>query len=218
MESAPEIRVLIVDDHELIRESLIFVLKDEKEIEVTGSAATGEDALEATRTSRPDVVLMDFLLPDADGAEVTKKIKSLAPETKVVMLTGATSDDVLVKAIESGCSGFVTKERAVDEIVSAVRAAHAGEALISPSMLARVLPKLSRIEKPAKPLELSTREHQVLTMLARGLRNQEVAEELGLSLYTVRNHIQSVLIKMQAHSKMEAVATALRDGLIEVAE
>lgn len=210
------IRVLIVDDHELIRESLVFTLKGETDIEVVGTAANGEEALEASLGAKPDVVLMDYVLPDTDGAELATSIRATRPETKVVMLTAATSDDVLVKAIEAGCSGFVTKERAVEEIVSAVRAAHAGEALISPSMIARVLPKLSRNPKGQGALELTPREHQILEMLAQGMRNQEIATELGISLYTVRNHIQGVLIKMDAHSKMEAVANAVRQGLIEL--
>lgn len=215
MAEAGAIRVLIVDDHELIRETLVFVLKVEQDIEVAATAATGEEALAEARRTRPDVVLMDYLLPDADGAEVTRTIKSERPQTKVVMLTAATGDEVLVKAIEAGCSGFVTKERAVDEIVAAVRAAHVGEALISPSMLARVLPKLTQTV-PSKGFDLTPREHEILTLLAEGQRNQEIADGLGISLYTVRNHIQSILIKTQAHSKMEAVANAVREGLIEL--
>lgn len=215
MNDKPVIRVLIVDDHELIRESLNLVLKDETGIEVVASVGTGAEALGAARAEQPDVILMDYALPDGDGAAVTRTIKSERPETKVVMLTAATTDEVLADSIESGCSGFVTKERAVEEIVSAVRAAHAGEALISPSMLARVLPKLRHAPEATKTsTQLTPRESNILELLARGLRNQEIAAQLEISLYTVRNHIQSILIKVGAHSKMEAVAQAVRDGLV----
>lgn len=214
-EEAP-IRVMIVDDHELIRESLQFVLRDEAGMEVVASVGSAEEALDAARDKLPDVVIMDYMLPDSDGAAVTRTIKAERPETKVVMLTAAVSDDVLVSSIEAGCSGFVTKERAIEEVVSAVRAAHAGEALISPSMLQRVLPKLRRSPEGRSVYDLSPREQEVLALLAKGMKNQEIASSLGISLYTVRNHIQGILIKMQAHSKMEAVAIAVRQGLVEI--
>jgi DNA-binding NarL/FixJ family response regulator len=129
------------------------------------------------------------------------------------MLTGFAEDDVLVAAIEAGCSGYVTKHNAVDEVVSAVRAAAAGEALISPSMLARLLPKLRRGYQGLGS-DITPRELEVLRMLAEGLSNRAIADKMSISLHTVRNYVQSLLTKLQAHSKLEAVAAAVKEGII----
>ncbi len=208
------IGVLIVDDHRMFSESLARLLDDEDGIDVLGVAATGADAVEMVNRLHPKVVLMDYQLPDQDGVAVTAAIRRENPTVMVVMLTGSTEDRVLLAAIDAGCSGFLTKDRAAGEVVHAVRAAAVGEALISPALLARLLPKLNRTRRSLGE-DLSDREREILGFLARGMTNKLIAAELFLSVNTIRNHVQSVLAKLGAHSKLEAVSTAVREGIID---
>lgn len=207
------IRVVVVDDHEMFVQGLAAVLGADPGIEVVATAGSVETGTAAVRLHSPDVVLMDYELPDGDGAGATERIKAEVPETQVVMVTSFDDEGVLVRAIEAGCSGFITKHKAVQEVAAAVRAADAGEALISPSMLARLLPRL-RQNPRGVGADLTPREVEVLTLLAVGESNQKIAEALVLSLHTVRNHVQNVITKLGAHSKLEAVATAVREGII----
>ncbi len=213
-ERTTPVGVLIVDDHRMFAESLARLLSDEDGIEVLGLAATGADALDAASRVRPSVVLMDYALPDQNGVAVTAEMKQRDPAAMVVMLTGLADDRILLGAIEAGCSGFLTKDRAAGEVADAVRAAAAGEALISPALLARLLPKLNRTHREVGA-DLTEREREILRFVARGSSNKVIAAELYLSVNTIRNYIQSVLKKLDAHSKLEAVATAVREGIIE---
>jgi len=206
--------VLIVDDHRMFGESLARLLSDEEGINVLGVATSGSEATEAATRLHPAVVLMDYQLPDQDGVTVAAGIKEHDPGVMVVMLTGLSDDRVLLAAIEAGCSGFLTKDRAAAEVAEAVRAAAAGEALISPALLARLLPKLNRTHREVGA-DLTDREREILALLAKGWSNRIIASELFLSLNTIRNHIQSILRKLGAHSKLEAVATAVREGVID---
>jgi two-component system response regulator DevR len=206
--------VLIVDDHRMFSESLARLLADEDGIEVLGVAGTGSDAVAMVDRLHPTVVLMDYQLPDRDGVAVTLEVKRRNPGVMVVMLTGSTEDRVLLAAIDAGCSGFLTKDRAAAEVVHAVRAAAVGEALISPALLARLLPKLNRTQRSLGE-DLSDREREILGLLSRGMTNKVIAAELFLSVNTIRNHVQSVLAKLGAHSKLEAVSTAVREGIID---
>ena len=157
---------------------------------------------------------MDYQLPDQDGVAVTAEMKRRDPGVMVVMLTGVTDDRILLNAIEAGCSGFLTKDRAAGEVADAVRAAAAGEALISPALLARLLPKLNRTQREVGA-DLTDREREILKLLARGSSNKAIASELYLSVNTIRNYIQSVLKTLGSHSTLDAVATAGREGIIE---
>lgn len=211
---ASALRVLIVDDHRMFAESLARLLADAEGIDVVGIASTGSKARALVATLQPRVVLIDYQMPDEDGVTVTAAIKKQDPDLMVVMLTGSADDRVLLAAIDAGCSGFLTKDQAATEVADAVRAAAAGEALISPALLARLLPKLSRTQQTVGG-DLTDREREVLGLLARGYANKVVAAELFLSVNTVRNYVQSLLAKLGAHSKLEAVSTAVREGLIE---
>ena len=207
------IDVLIVDDHRVFAESLARLLSDEEGVEVVGVVSDAPEAIDLAARLRPRVVLMDYRMPDRDGIAITTEIKRRNPEIMVVMLTAATEDRVLLAAIDAGCSGFLTKDRAAAEVAEAVRAAAAGEALISPGLLARLLPKLNRTQR-AIGADLTERELEILGLLARGWNNKLIAGDLYLSVNTVRNYVQSVLTKLGAHSKLEAVSTAVREGIV----
>lgn len=207
------IRVLIIDDHAVFADGLAALLASEPDLDVAGIAGTVDDAGPLAAATQPDVVLMDYELADGTGVDATARVLAACPTAKVVMLTSFTDDAVLLAAIEAGVSGFITKHRAGHEVLDAVRAAAAGEALVSPALLARLLPRLRR-EPVREASKLTARELEVLELLAEGLSNQAIADRLNVSLNTVRNHVQNVLTKLHAHSRLEAVAAAVRRGLI----
>lgn len=196
----------------MFSEALRAALDTSDDIAVTAAMDTATSGVEEAKASRPDVVLMDYRLPDGDGVDAARRIKATLPDTKIVMLSGTLDDNVLREAIQAGCSGYLTKGHAIEELILAVRAAHRGEALISPQMLSRLLSSRT----PTGPgADLTSRETEVLRLLAQGLSNQAIADQLSIRLATVRNHVQSVIEKLEAHSKLEAVSTALRLGLID---
>ncbi len=207
------IRVVIVEDHQMFAETLKWALDAEDDIAVAGVARTEAEALELVRATSPDVVLMDYRLPDGDGIDAARQIRAIVPGAKVVMLTSATDDKVLRRAIGAGCSGYITKDQRIDELFLAVRAAHSGEALISPEVLSRLIAR-SDADRTQPGFDLTSRETEVLRLLADGLTNQAIAYRLGIRLATVRNHVQNLISKLHAHSKLEAVATAARLGII----
>ncbi len=208
------LRVLVVDDHQMFAESVARILGDEADLEVVGVVGNAEDARAAAAAAQPDVVLMDFGLPDLDGATTARLLRDAHPSAQIVMLTGQIDDLVFAAAIEAGCVGVVTKDKASSELLSAVRAAGAGELAIPPATLARLLPILRRDGQSAKP-QLTAREHQVLELLVEGAPTATIAERLFVSPNTVRNHVQRILVKLGVHSKLEAVAVALRLGLVD---
>ncbi len=207
------VRVLIVDDHEVLAASLAMVLEAEPDLKSVGVAGTLEKARSMVVSTTPDVILLDHRLPDGDGVAAIGELRQLRPSAQVVVLTASAADHVLVAAIEAGASGFVSKTRSLDELTSAVRAAATGEAVISPEMLARLLPRLQRSGR-ARHNDLTEREREVLGLLADGLSNAAIAERLFVSVHTVRNHIANLSAKLGAHSKLEALSIAVRDGLL----
>lgn len=208
---ARPIRVLIVDDHEVLGASLARVLDDEPDMVSVGLAQSLAQARARVSTSAPDVLLLDRRLPDGDGVTAIPELRAIRPSMNVVVLTAAVADDVLVQAIEAGAAGFVSKTRGLADVTAAVRAAAAGEAVISPEMLSRLLPKLTRTSGP-EPC-LTRREQEVLNMLGQGLSNAAIADELMVSVNTVRNHIANLSAKLGAHSKLEVLSIAVRRGL-----
>lgn len=209
------IRVLVVDDHQMFTESLVRLLGDEADLIVTGTAQTSAEAVEAVRSERPDVVLLDYQLPDADGATAARDILATAPDTRIVVLTGFADSATIHAALEAGCTGFLTKDRAASELVGAVRAAHAGESPISPDSASMLLPHFG-----AAPATdgggggLTDREREILAFIAQGLSNQAIANQLFISVNTVRNHVQNLNRKLGASSKLEAASIAQQRGLI----
>ena len=211
------IRVLVVDDHAMFATSISMALSQDPQLEVLGTAQTIAGARTWVATQPPDVLLIDHRLPDGYGADVVPELKRACPTMKVVLMSAAVDDIALVAAIENGASGFLSKSATVDELIHALKSAAAGEILVSPALLARLLPRLSR-ERRGGGINLTQREVEVLQVLAEGASNAAIAERLGISLNTVRNHVQSILAKLSVHSKLEALAAAVRQGIIRPPE
>lgn len=209
---SPPIRLLVCDDHQVFAEALATHLAGEG-LEIVGVAGRVADAVDAVRDHRPDVVLMDYELPDGDGVQATIAIRAAVPGTRVVLLTSNADENILVAALDAGASGFVTKHKPAAEVTAAVRAAAKGEMLVSTDMLARLLPRLHRQSQPTG-YALTARELEVLGLLAEGTPNHELAARMGISRNTVRNHVQNLLTKLGVHSRLEAVAMATREGLL----
>ena len=210
---ARAVRVVVVDDHEIFADSLVRLLGSRPDIDVAGTAGGVARAVELVRTARPDVVLMDFELPDGDGPEATEQIKAFAPKTKVIMLTMRTDEHARARALAAGCSGFIRKDQTTDSLLEAIAAVSRGEMSIEPSDLDLLLSRLKPTNR-GLGASITPRELEVLAAMARGLVNKEIAQLLGLRLNTVRNHVQNILYKLEVHSQLEAVATAVREGLI----
>jgi two-component system response regulator DevR len=207
------VRVLIVDDHEGLATSLARAFDAEPDLTSVGVAGSIARAKVMITSTAPDVLLLDHRLPDGDGVSSIGELSALRPTMKIVILTASVGDHVLVTAMESGASGFLSKTRGLDEVTAAVRAAAAGEAVVSPELLARLLPKLSRTSG-AHLDELTEREREVLSLVAEGLTNSVIADRLFVSVHTVRNHITNLSNKLGAHSKLEALSIAVREGLL----
>lgn len=208
------VTVLVVDDHAMVAEGLRAVLDSQPDIAVIDTAATLRQAYAVVATEPVDVVLLDLRLPDGSGIDGIKHIRQLSPTTHVVVVTAHADDTVLLTAVEAGCAGFLTKASDMGDAIAAVRAAAAGEALMPPDVLTRLLPRL-RSPKPTIGADLTPRERQILLLIGQGLTNVEIAHRLTVSVHTVRNHVQNILAKLGVHSKLEALAVAVREGLIQ---
>jgi DNA-binding NarL/FixJ family response regulator len=209
------VRVLIVDDHEVLASSLAQALDVEPDLCVVGRAGTLAAAEGLIATATPDVLLLDHRLPDGDGVTAIPRLRALRSRMAIVVLTASTAEHVLVAAIEAGASGFVSKSRGLPELTAAVRAAAAGEAVVSPEMLSRLLPRLQRNRAGGiGHAALTEREREVLALVAEGLTNAAIAERLVVSVHTVRNHVANLSAKLGASSKLEALSIAVREGLL----
>lgn len=213
------LRVLLVDDHAMVRSGFAMVLSVEDDVEVVGEAADGLEALEAARATRPDVVLMDVQMPRMDGIEATRHL--VAEDLgHVVIVTTFDRDDYLFDALRAGASGFLLKNAGPEQLLDAVRAAGRGHALLAPEVTRRVIGRMAGERAPAarpEPVELArltAREREVLVLLGRGLSNGEIAAELVLGEATVKTHVSNVLAKLQLRDRVQAVVWAYEAGLI----
>jgi DNA-binding NarL/FixJ family response regulator len=208
------VRLLIVDDHDMFADSLRLALSTESDLMVVGTAPSLARARQMIVSEAPDVVLLDHRLPDGLGVDSIAELKSLRPSAKIVVLTAAAEDSMLVTATEAGCAGFLLKTSPLDELVVAVRTAAAGEIMVSSDLLARLLNRLHHRDDEREHV-LTAREREILELIAEGLTNGAIAKRLFISVNTVRNHVQYVLAKLDAHSKLEALSIAIRNGLID---
>lgn len=207
-----DVRVVICDDHRILADGLAALLGMEAGIEVVAVTGSVAEVVQTVESLRPDVVLMDYELPDGTGHEATRLLLELAPDTKVVILTSFNDDEVLVGAIQAGATGFVTKHNSPTELADAVRMAATGGPVIAPSLLARLLPRLG--SGAPQGVVVSAREREILALVAEGATNQEIARELFLSPNTVRNHLARIYSRLGARSRLEAVSIAKREGLL----
>jgi DNA-binding NarL/FixJ family response regulator len=218
--SADTIRVLICDDHALFRRGLVMVLESEDGIEVVAEAEDGEDAVAKAEETAPDVILMDVRMPKMSGIEATRAIAEVVPTAKILMLTVSDEEEDLYEAVKAGATGYLLKEISIEEVANAIRAVITGQSLISPSMASKLLSEFNNLAKQAQQKvmapKLTDRELQVLKLVAQGLSNREVAEELFISENTVKNHVRNILEKLHLHSRMEAVVYAVREKLLDI--
>jgi DNA-binding NarL/FixJ family response regulator len=212
------IRVLLVDDQALLTDSLARLLAAEPDIDVVGVAATVAEARTLSRDPM-DVVLMDYRLPDGTGAEATRSIKTRWPDARVVMLTAVADDETVLESIQAGADGYLTKDRAVEDVVAAVRDAAAGETLLPRSVILGIAQRvaIARDRGPERPTyePLTARELEVLHALAEGMTTPAICDRLDISRNTLRTHVQNIMTKLHAHSKLEAVTVALRLRIID---
>lgn len=212
------IRVLVVDDHDLFRTGLASLLSAEPDLEVLAQASTGRSGVRLASELQPDVVLMDLRMPDISGHEATRAIVADRPSTRVVVLTVSSADEDVEAAVQSGACGFLAKDTPIEEVVSAVHAAASGAAWLSSRAAEVVLGHLRRAQHEWTPdsgpdEELSPRELEVLHLIARGMENAEIADELGISPRTAKNHVSSILTKLGLPSRVQAAIYAVRHHL-----
>ena len=215
------IGVLVVDDHEVVRRGLLAFLGSEPDIEVVGEAGGGAQALEllasmASDGRRPDVIVMDLQMAPVDGIESTRRIRVLHPEVEVVALTSFAEEERVHAALEAGASGYVLKDSDADDVAAAVRAAHRGELRIDPQVARRLMSSLREGQGSDRISELTSRELDVLRLVAAGEPNKQIAAELVISERTARTHVSRILRKLHLSSRTQAALWAVREGLVEV--
>jgi DNA-binding NarL/FixJ family response regulator len=216
--SATQVRVLIVDDDDLMRAGLRSVLSSDEALRVVGEAGDGRAAVQRTLELSPDVVLMDVRMPDLDGIAATREVLGISPDVRVVILTTFEQDDYIFGALSAGASGFLLKRTRPEELIAAIRTIASGDSLLSPSVTRRVIDRMAG--QPAADTsvaqrleELTPRERGVLELVARGLSNGEIAETLVIEESTVKTHIKRILTKLRARDRVQAVIFAYESGL-----
>jgi DNA-binding NarL/FixJ family response regulator len=217
-----QLRVLVVDDHAVFRRGIQTVLRQEEDIAVVGEASDGQEAVEKALDLKPDVTLMDVRMPRMGGIEATRRIRAALPNTKVLMFSNYDAEEDLFESVKAGASGYLLKEVPIEEVAKAIRSVWGGQSRLSPSIAAKLLAEFAAMSKRAeehRDLEaprLTGREMDVLRLVAKGLRNRDIAQELFIAENTVKNHVRSILEKLNIHSRTEAVVYAVREKLLEI--
>jgi NarL family two-component system response regulator LiaR len=208
--------VLIVDDHEVVRNGICAYLDTRPEFEVVGEAASGEEAIQLAGEHIPDVVLMDLILPGMDGVEATRKIKRLSPRTQIVVLTSYHQDEHIFPALQAGAISYILKDMKMEKLADAVLKAAQGEVVLHPRVAARVIQEIhgTNREKISPFTELTEREMEVLKLIARGMSNNKIAEELVISENTVKGHVSNILSKLHLADRTEAAVYAWQEGIV----
>jgi DNA-binding NarL/FixJ family response regulator len=211
------IRVLIVDDHPVVREGIGSMLKKETDFRVVGEASNGLEAMEKARELSPDVVLMDLRMPKMDGVEAISRIRAEKPDIKFIILTTYSDDEYIFKGIAAGARAYLLKDAPRDELFKAIRMVSRGESLIQPVVASRVLDKLAELSRKTPAADtLSDREIEVLRLMAGGESNKDIADHLSITQSTVKTHITSIFQKLNVTTRTEAVTNALKKGIIQL--
>lgn len=209
------IRVLLVDDHEMVRLGVSSYLSIQNDIEVVGEAENGEEGYEKALALRPDVILMDLVMEVMDGIESTKKILKDWPEAKILIVTSFIDDEKVYPAIEAGASGYLLKTSTAHEIANAIRATYKGERVLEPEVTTKMMEQLSNRNRHVLHEELTNREQEILLLIAQGMSNQEIADELFITLKTVKTHVSNILAKLEVEDRTQAAIYAFKHGLIK---
>ncbi len=210
------IRVLIADDHSIMREGLQSMLKDSEDFEVVGSARDGVEAVKAASELSPDVIVMDVMMPKKDGVEACREIMESAPDTRVVMLTASTEEDAVIEAVAAGATGYLQKLSGMDRLVDTLKLVAAGEMPVPPDVVRRVFARIRRVAKAEEEQdELTEREKEMLVSFCRGMSYNAIAEARGVKPVTIRNALYSIQSKLGLGTKQEIVVWAVRNGLLD---
>lgn len=210
------IRVLIADDHHVVRRGLVFFLRTQKDLEVIGEAANGKEAVEQAQLLQPDIILMDLVMPEMDGIQATKIIKEKQPEIKIMMLTSFSDQDHVIPALQAGASGFQLKDIQPDELVTSIKKIIGGENQLHPKATSHLLANLSKNSKQEKNLleDLTKREVDVLKEIAKGKSNKEIASSLFITEKTVKTHVSNLLAKLELADRTQAALFAVKNQLV----
>jgi DNA-binding NarL/FixJ family response regulator len=208
------IRIVVVDDHPIVRDGLVAVLSTQPDFEVVGEASSGPEAIQQVRAIQPDVILLDLEMPGMDGVETLQCLRDIDPAVRVIVFTAFDTDERIVKAVQAGAQGYLLKGVPRDEIFNAIRVVHAGGALLQPVVASKLLRQVSRDAQPELD-SLTERELEVLRLMAQGQMNKEIAAALVISERTVKFHVSAILSKLGAGNRTEAVRLAAQQGLIE---
>jgi DNA-binding NarL/FixJ family response regulator len=215
------IRVLVADDQSMVRAGFRMLLAKEEDIEVVAEAENGLEAVDKAARFRPNVILMDIRMPELDGLEATRRILAADPDARVLVLTTFDLDEYVYEALRAGASGFVLKDDPPEQLLAAIHTVAAGDALLSPAVTRRVISEFTRIPRPEPPKglkELTAREREVLSLIAQGRSNAEIAQELFISETTVKTHVTHVLQKLDLRDRVQAVVLAFQAGLVEATD
>jgi DNA-binding NarL/FixJ family response regulator len=213
---ADPIRILIVDDHAVVRKGLAMVLRLEPDLEVVGEAANGRNGLEAAKSLNPDIVLVDLVMPEMDGQEMALALRKSDPQIRIMMLTGTEVDDRVFDLVAAGIEGYVLKQIEPGELVRAIRAVVRGEAYLHPDVMKKVLGRMSSASQPAETISLTPRELEVLEWMATPNTYKQIALQLSVTEETIRSHAKNILEKMKQPNRAQAVLAALKIGLIKL--
>jgi two-component system, NarL family, response regulator LiaR len=211
------IRVLIVDDHTIVRKGIRALLAEIAGIEVVGEAADGQEAVAQANSLCPDVILMDLAMPKMDGIEATRQIKTSQPESRILVMTSFATDDKVFPAIKAGALGYLLKESAPEDLVQAIHQIHRGESSLHPAIARKVLQEITHpADRPPTPNPLTEREAEVLLLVAQGLSNRDISGKLNISDATVRSHVSNIMSKLHLATRIQAALYALREGLVSL--
>jgi two-component system, NarL family, response regulator LiaR len=208
------IRVVIADDHAVVRQGLRTLIELQDEMEVVAEAVDGEEAVAAVRRTSPDVALLDLVMPRLGGIEAIRQIREHEPQTRILVLTSFADDDTVLPAIRAGAAGYLLKDVQPQDLVAAIRTVHGGEALLAPSVATMLVEQLAAADEPRDRDELTPRERDVLAHLARGRPNKVIARDLGVSERTVKTHVSNILGKLGLTDRTQAAVYAVRHGLV----